>query len=242
MNVSLIIRTMNEVKHLAELLYVIRSQDYVGPMEIIVVDNESTDGTAELATANRANLVTIKRQSFTFPRSLNMGAEAAKGDILIYLVGHALPFRKDWLRNGVEHFVDPKVGGVYSPVIPRKGASLAELLFYWPGYLIAKMRSPYRVRHGGIGVFGATNIALRRRLWLQHPFDERYELGGEDGRWASWVMSQKYQIVCDTHFAVRHSHGLGFSGLRQQVDYWSKLEKPSVFKKEEFSFRKDLTF
>lgn len=161
---------------------------------------------------------------------------------MVYLVGHALPFRNDWLRNGVGHFSDPKVAGVYSPVIPQKGCTLAELIFYYSGYLVARWKGSHRVAKGGMGVFGATNIAMRKSLWQQHHFDERYGLGGEDGEWAGWVMSQGFQIVCDYRFAVRHSHGLGFSGLRKQFNYWSKLGEPSVFNREEFQFRKDLNF
>jgi len=241
-DISIIIRTLNEEKHLFELLAVLRRQDYSGETEIIVVDNDSSDGTTELALQNGAKMVTIKRQDFNFPLSLNKGAEVASGETLVYLVGHALPFKRDWLRHGVEHFGDPKVAGVYSPVIPRKGCTFAEMLFYWPGYLKARMRGPHRVKQGGMSVFGATNIALRKSLWQKHHFDEQYELGGEDGEWAGWVMSQDFRIVCDYRFAVRHSHGLGFSGLKKQIKYWSKLGEPSVFSRKEFGFRKDLKF
>ncbi len=240
--VSIIIRTMNEKYRLLELLVVIKSQDYAGKVEIIVVDNESSDGTPELALSNGARVVTIKKREFTFPLSLNKGAEVANGEILVFLVGHALPFEKDWLQFGLENFSDPKIAGVYSPVIPRKEHTLAETFYYWPGYILAKVRGPFRVKGVGTGVFGATNIALRKDLWQQHHFDERYELGSEDGEWAGWALSQGHQIVCDYRFAVRHSHGLGILGLRKQVQYWGKLGRPTTFSREEFRFRKDLKF
>ncbi len=242
METSIIIRTLNEKDRLSELLVVLRNQDYSGETEIIVVDNQSSDGTAEFAVQHGAKLVTIKREDFSFPISLNKGAEAASGEILVYLVGHALPFKNYWLRRGLEHFADPKVAGVYSPVIPRKGCTFTEMLCYWPGYLRAWKRGPYRVSQGGMGVFGATNVALRKNLWEKHHFDERYGLGGEDGEWAGWAMSQGFQIVCDYRFSVRHSHGLGFSGLKKQIRYWSKLGQPTTFSREEFGFRKDLKF
>lgn len=242
MDTSIIIRTLNERNCLSELLAVLRRQDYSGETEIIVVDNESSDGTAELADQHGAKLVTIKREDFSFPSSMNKGAEAASGEILVYLVGHALPFRNYWLRHGLEHFADSKIAGVYSPVIPKKGCTFAETLFYWPGYLRAWKRGPHPVNQGAMGVFGATNVALRKNLWEKHHFNEQYELGGEDGEWAGWAMSQGFQIVCDYRFAVRHSHDLGFAGLKEQIQYWSKLGKPSVFDRKEFGFRKDLKF
>ncbi len=206
---SIIIRTLNEREALGRLLGVLRYQESLEGRETIVVDNESTDGTPQLAEESGARVVSIPREEFTYPFSMNIGAELAQGEILIYLVGHALPFRPDWLSSGLEHFADPRVAGVYSPVIPQKGCKWAETFFYWPGYLQAKWRGPHKVTKGGMGVFGATNCALRRSLWEEHPFDERYELGGEDGEWANWVMSQGYHLMCDYRFSVRHSHGLG---------------------------------
>jgi glycosyltransferase involved in cell wall biosynthesis len=238
--VSIIIRTMNEWCPLLELLVAIKCQDYEGEIEIIVVDNESYDTTPKFAQVNGARVVNIKEGEFTFPRSLNIGATEANGEILVFLVGHALPFRKDWLRHGLEHFSDPTVASVYSPVIPRREHTSAETVYYWPRYLIAKIRGPYRINK--VGVYGATNIAIRKCLWQQHHFDERYGLGGEDGEWASWALSQGHQIVCDYRFAVRHSHGLGILGLLEQTRYWGKLGRPTVFNRKEFLFRKDLKF
>ena len=68
--VSIIIRTMNEWDHLLELLIAIKSQDYDGEKEIIVVDNGSFDATPEFARLNGARVVTIKKEEFTFPLSL----------------------------------------------------------------------------------------------------------------------------------------------------------------------------
>jgi len=238
--VSIIIRAMNEWCHLLELLVAIKDQDYDGEKEIIVVDNESFDATPEFARLNGARVVTIKKGEFTFPRSLNAGAETARGEILVFLVGHALPFEKDWLRFGLENFSDPRVASVYSPVIPRREHTLAETFYYWPRYLIAKIRGPYPINK--VGVYCATNIALRKNLWQQHHFDERYELGGEDGEWAGWALSQGHQIICDYRFSVRHSHELGALGLWRQARYWGKLGKPTVFDQKELQFRKNLKF
>ncbi|MFA5184872.1 MAG: glycosyltransferase [Patescibacteria group bacterium] len=243
-DISIIIRTLNERLQLFSLLGALKDQTMFDRAEIIVVDNESTDGTVETALEHGARVITIKRDEFSFPRSLNMGAEAAQGKFLIFTVGHALPFRKDWLISGLEHLSDPRVAGVYSPVIPHTGCSLAEKLFYWPNYLWAKFRGPHQVTHHRMGVFGATNIGLRKELWLEHPFDERYGLGGEHGEWAAWAINEKgLCLMCDVRFSVRHSHGLGCLGMLRQIFYWSaRLAKPMAFDRKRLSFRKDLKF
>lgn len=243
LSVSIIIRTMNERKGLSNLFDILHRQDYGGKKEVIVVDNESSDGTPELARKHGAKVLTIKRKYFGFPRAINMGADAAKEEIIVSLVGHALPFREDWLRIGVEHFHDSLVAGVYSPIAPsRKHNTFPEIMFYAPGYIWARLKESYSVHHVGMGVFGATNNAFRKELWLQHPFEEKYQLGGEDIKWAEWTLANGYKIICDYRFAVNHSHRLNWEGLIKQYKYWCELDNPTVFDQKRLSFRKDLKF
>lgn len=242
MKVSIIIRTLNEKDSLIQLLDTLEKQDFSDEKEIIIVDNESTDGTPQLVKERGLRLVTIPRNEFTFPYSMNKGCEAATGDILILLVGHALPISNNWLYSGLRHFQDKTVAGVYSPVIPKEKSSLVEKLYYWPGYLLAKIRGPHSIKKVSTGVFGGTNISLRKSLWEKHHFDETYELGGEDGEWARWALNQKYKIICDHNFAIRHSHNLNLYGLIKQIRYWNKLKKNTTFNKKELKFRKDIKF
>jgi hypothetical protein len=67
-------------------------------------------------------------------------------------------------------------------------------------------------------------------------------MGTASGEWAQWAMSQGYDIVCDTRFAVRHSHKLGSKELKKQLEYWFQLGKPGKFNRDKLSFRKDLDF
>ncbi len=242
-NVSIIIRTMNEKEELSNLIDILHRQDYRGKKEVIVIDNESSDGTPELAQKRGAKVLTIKREYFCFPRALNMGVDAAKGEIIVSLVGHALPFREDWLRIGVEYFHDSLVAGVYSLIAPsRKHNTFPELMFYTPPYIWTKLKGPYSIRHAGMGVFGATNSTFRKELWLQHPFEEKYQLGGGDTKWAEWALANGYKIICDYRFAVNHSHRLNWEGLIRQCKYWYELNNPTVFDQKKLSFRKDLKF
>lgn len=240
--VSIVIRTLNEKESLASLLAVLAKQDYTGKLEVIVVDNDSSDGTQELAEQSGAHVVTIKRDEFSYPKSMNLGVLHAKYPIVILTVGHALPLKANWIQSATTQFKDPMVAGVYSPPIPHKNCSVSEWFVYWPTYLLAKLRGTHKVTRVHAGVFGATNIALRKELWQQHQFDERYGLGGEDGEWARWALAKGYHLICDPQFVVRHSHHLNFIGIVQQLRYWSKLKYPTRFDRKAHHFRKDLKF
>jgi hypothetical protein len=64
---------------------------------------------------------------------------------------------------------------------------------------------------------------LRRDLWKQRPFNEKYGSGGEDSDWVRWAFGEGYVIINDAHFAVYHSHGLGPLGWIRQFGEWKSV-------------------
>ncbi len=75
MNISLIIRTYNEEKHIGRLISGIRLQSFQNPvsMELIIVDSGSTDSTVSIARGLGAKILSINKQDFSFGRALNLG-------------------------------------------------------------------------------------------------------------------------------------------------------------------------
>lgn len=240
--ISIVIRTLNEASSLRDLLVAISTQEGINQnsLELIIVDNESTDGTQVIAEQFGAKVVNLPRREFTYPKSMNLGVEAAHGSIIVLTVGHALPKDANWLASILPYFENPKVAGVYGPVLPGKQCGFFERLLYWWGYLRAIVINPRVIRRTRTGVFGATNLALRRELWQWHPFNERYERGGEDTEWAKWALSKGYVIIREAGFTVRHSHGLSWHGLLAQIRYWKSLNQPGKFSRADLEYRKDI--
>jgi glycosyltransferase involved in cell wall biosynthesis len=246
-SVSIIIRTMNDVAYLKRLFRILKQQDYSGKVEYILVDTESKDGTIEYAKKQGARIVNIKQAVFNYPKALNLGYQIAQGEILISLVGHALPFRTDWLRYGVSHFDDAKIAGVYGNVIPHKFSEYpkrtwAERIYYWRGFCSSWLHIVRQVRVPALGILGNTNSAIRKSLWVRHHWNEKWAGGGEDYEWASWALKQGYGIICDYHFAVYHSHGLKLRQMINQNKHWMRAHAPSKFKQTDLNFRNDLKF
>ena len=88
--VSVVIRTLNEAKHLENLLKGIHQQNYTD-WEIVLVDSGSTDGTLDIANRYDARIFHIPKDEFTFGRSLNIGCHEARGDYLVFASGHVWP-------------------------------------------------------------------------------------------------------------------------------------------------------
>ena len=80
--VSVVIRTYNEARYLEELLLGIAAQERPDfDVEVVLVDSGSTDGTLDIASQHGARIVHIRKQDFTFGRSLNVGCRAALGSV-----------------------------------------------------------------------------------------------------------------------------------------------------------------
>jgi glycosyltransferase involved in cell wall biosynthesis len=85
-DVSAIIPTLDSAGHLARCLASLAAQRDVD-VEVIVVDQHSRDGTADIARAFGARVLTEPRPEFYLPpnRSRNLGARAAAGPILAHI-------------------------------------------------------------------------------------------------------------------------------------------------------------
>ena len=237
--VSIVIRAYNESKQLEVLFDHLAAMQIDDQIEYIVVDNESSDSTKTVARKFGAKVVNLEQSAFTYPKSLNIGVTAAHGELVVCLVAHAYPEGSRWLASGLRHFKDPEVAGVFSFTKPHYHApfwdQLGWLVFWW-----SYIRGPIRIKSArpGRGVFGATNIVLRKSVWEQHHFDESYASGGEDNEWAQWALDHRLLIIRDPAFTVRHSHFLkSFKQFRAMLKFWSATKAPRSFNREELAFR-----
>jgi glycosyltransferase involved in cell wall biosynthesis len=94
-SVSFIVPAFNEEKFLAACLDSIARQK--GPFELVVVDNNSTDRTSEIASVSADHVVSCASQGIAAAR--NCGAKVAKGDILAFVDSDAV-LSENWLSRG----------------------------------------------------------------------------------------------------------------------------------------------
>jgi cellulose synthase/poly-beta-1,6-N-acetylglucosamine synthase-like glycosyltransferase len=120
-NISLIIPAHNESFVLPKTLQKIFNSNYPkGKMEVIVVDDGSTDETAKVAKKFNVKLVRNKT-NLGKCKSLNVGIENASNDIIITTDADTV-FGKNTIENLVKHFSDERIGAVagYYKAIPFK--------------------------------------------------------------------------------------------------------------------------
>ncbi len=80
--------------------------------EIVIVDDASTDGSAEFIAENYPAIKLVRHQvNLRFPISINDGFKNATGDI-VFLLNQDLKPQKDLVKNTVRHFNNPDVFAV----------------------------------------------------------------------------------------------------------------------------------
>jgi glycosyltransferase involved in cell wall biosynthesis len=204
--ISIVIRTKNERGYLAEVLSAVYAQNDEEIFEVVVIDSGSTDGTQEVVKSFPARLLEIPADRFSFGYALNLGAELARGRIIVYLSAHCTPTTHGWLRNLVEPLrSDPALVATYGRQQPRKDVNP----FEEPGLRLAFPED--RVKRP-LALFSNANCAAWRTVLLSNPFDETLT-SSEDLVWR--MKFQPNQILYVPEAAVYHSHPISFK-------YWAK--------------------
>ncbi|MGW4020599.1 bifunctional polysaccharide deacetylase/glycosyltransferase family 2 protein [Streptomyces sp. NPDC005009] len=108
--VSVIVPAYNEKECIENTLRSLAESTH--PIEIVVVDDGSTDGTAELAEAlGLPNVRVIRQENAGKPAALNNGIRSARHDIVVMMDGDTV-FEPDTVGRLVQPFADPSVGAV----------------------------------------------------------------------------------------------------------------------------------
>ncbi|MFG2949057.1 bifunctional polysaccharide deacetylase/glycosyltransferase family 2 protein [Streptomyces adustus] len=112
--VSVIVPAYNEKECIANTLKSLAQSTH--PIEIIVVDDGSTDGTSEIARAaaeslGMTNVRVVRQENAGKPAALNNGVRSASHDIVVMMDGDTV-FEPDAVHQLVQPFADPEVGAV----------------------------------------------------------------------------------------------------------------------------------
>jgi peptidoglycan/xylan/chitin deacetylase (PgdA/CDA1 family) len=97
MKISIVIPARNEARLIADCLRSLKNQTYQGDCEILVVDNASTDNTAEIAQSFGVRVIRADKEKNVF-YARQVGAEAADGDIIVQADADTI-YPEHWLKR-----------------------------------------------------------------------------------------------------------------------------------------------
>ncbi|MEI6304558.1 MAG: glycosyltransferase family 2 protein [Candidatus Taylorbacteria bacterium] len=101
MKISVVIPAHNEELTIANTIRAVLAQDYPD-FEVIVVNNASSDRTAEIVSGFPVRLVNESRKGLLWARE--KGRKEASGQIIANIDADCVP-EKDWLTRGAKHFI-----------------------------------------------------------------------------------------------------------------------------------------
>ncbi|PZS35067.1 MAG: glycosyltransferase family 2 protein [Pseudonocardiales bacterium] len=170
--ISVVIPAFNEEATIAACLASLACQDFVGRVEVIVVDNASTDATADIARAFGARVVSEPVRGVCHARQ--RGTAAATGDIVVSSDADTT-FPPNWLSQiDATMSAQPELVASCGPCSfvdgPWWGAPYTRALFGVTAWFYRRTR---RVLYAS-----ATNIAFRRCAWT--GYDTRLTQGGDE--------------------------------------------------------------
>lgn len=202
---SAIVRSCDSALTLGATIESLRCQDV--PVEVIVVDSGSSDGTVALAQQMADVLIHTPRETFSYGGALNTGAAAATTGVHVALSSHCTLPRTDWVRIAVGHV---RQGAAAVCGLPRdgEGNQLVEPFAADHAYVLAH---PH---------WGFTNhaSAWAATAWATHRFDEELR-ATEDKEWTWRALHDSGPLVVDPHLFV-HGHHRRAAGARR---YYRRL-------------------
>lgn len=113
--VSILLPVLDEVTGIEACLDSLEAQDYPGPMEILIADGGSTDGTLELIARRRVTVIAnpLRVQS----HGVNLAARQASGEILIRADAHTT-YAPDYVSRSVAVLTETGAAVVGGPIRP----------------------------------------------------------------------------------------------------------------------------
>lgn len=201
--ISVVLRAKNERAWIGRCLTAITRQR-LPDIDVVLVDNDSTDGTVEVAAAYGATLTNITREEFSYGRALNIGIEAARHEVVALLSSHCVPVDELWADYAYAHLGpegDAGTCGIYGRQEPLPDTSAIDRRDLWTTFRDERVRQ--RVDY----FFHNANSAIRKSIWRDQPFDEKIR-GVEDREWGKRMIAAGYDIVYEPGMRAYHQHGI----------------------------------
>jgi glycosyltransferase involved in cell wall biosynthesis len=217
--ISVIIPARNEATFISRVVRAVLVQRPVGcDLEVIVVDDGSTDGTAEAARRAGAAVIAGPGPAGNPAAARNRGARAAAGDPLIFLDADCIP-ADGWLAAILEaHEGGATVVGGALDLPPGLSAS-ARCDYYCGWYLVHSRRPPGDVPH-----HPPPNLSVRRAPFLASSgFTEQqpFAYTNEERAWQAEVRRAGHRIYFEPRAVAYHYNRPGFGNLLRRNYRWA---------------------
>jgi GT2 family glycosyltransferase len=224
--VSLVIVAYNGLELTRACLESVEHKSDYPAIEVVVVDNASTDGTSaflqQWAQIRPWARIVLNEKNRGFPAATNQGLEQASGEYFVIL-NNDVVVTHGWLRTLINHLRRDPTIGMIGPVTNNIGNEARVPTTY---RTIEEMAAEARVLTlGSVGqTFPIRTLAFfcvmipQQVYELAGPLDEGFGIGFfEDDDYCRRVEQLGYRIVCAEDVFVHHHMAASFSTLAPRI-------------------------
>ncbi len=223
-SVSVIVCSYNGGKTLAACLDSLGRIDYP-EYEVILVDDGSTDNTAEIA-ARFPRVRYIRQDNHGLSHARNTGAAAARGEVFAYTDSDCMADR-DWLRDLIRTLLSGKYAGVGGPNVSPPAQN-------WVQACVAA--APGGPSHVLLTDTVAEHIPGCNMAWYRWAFesvggfDVEYHKAGDDVDFCWRVQQAGHEIAFSPTAIVWHYRRFTLKAFRKQQEGYGEAESMLRFK------------
>jgi glycogen synthase len=234
--VSIVINTLNRAVELQKTLESLLWLDYLGDLEIIVVNGPSGDNTDAVIASWLPRIRAGKCEIANLSISRNIGICMAQGDIVAFVDDDSIP-EPEWLTQLVKPYVDPMVGGVGGFIFDHTGYNFqhkyafvdrlgnADLSQSGPTPALAFPNS-YQLPH----LMGCNSSFRRSALLEVRGFDEEFEYFLDEADLCLRIIDCGYTISQLPCAFVHHKFAAGdFRGANLPTRNWYPILKNKLY-------------
>lgn len=182
--------------------------------EVVVVDDGSSDRTAEIAEAYPFTLIRTENKGLSSAR--NTALSHANGDIIAYIDSDAYP-DQDWLTHMAEAYSDGRFAAVGGPnILPPHAGAMEECVANAPGGPVHVLLDDEIAEH-----IPGCNMSFRLgALEAIGGFDAQFKIAGDDVD-ACWRIQESGGVIGYKAAAMvfHHSRDTVRAYWRQQLNY-----------------------
>ena len=206
--VSVIVPAFNAERVIGGCLEALRAQDYPEKrIEIIAVDNRSTDGTAAVMSRHGVRVVAERRVQSSYA-ARNAGLLEARGAILCFTDADCLP-DPGWVRALAAALTDDDAGGVAGRIEAAPGETLVERFQADENVLDAANA----FTRPALPFAQTANAAYRRVVFERVGLFDPSLVSGGDLDFAWRMQRAGWGLAYAPHALVRHRHRKTLGGL-----------------------------
>lgn len=237
---SIIILTYNKLEYTKACIDSIRTYTRKGTYEIIVVDNNSSDGTQQWLSKQQDIITIYNQDNVGFPKGCNQGIEVATGDTIL-LLNNDTVVTNHWLDNLIAALYSSKDIGAVGPVTNNCSYYQAISVPYTNSLdEMHEFAKEYNVQNSllweqRIKLVGYCMLIKKEVIDEIGLLDEQFTPGNfEDDDYSYRILQAGYRMILCKDTFIHHFGSVSFGEQRER--YTNLLNKNAMKFKEKWGF------